>query len=114
VLDVTFSEDAARFRTGNGPQNTVIVRHFAINMVRGHNDKRSIKLRRNKAARNPAYRAIVRMDLRHFPIPQIKKGISPTQGIQGFFRVDYRGSSRCPSGRCGVLRVSSGPPFPAR
>jgi predicted transposase YbfD/YdcC len=57
VLDVTFNEDAARSRTGNGPQNMAIVRHFAINMVRDHSDKRSIKLRRNKAARNPAYMA---------------------------------------------------------
>jgi predicted transposase YbfD/YdcC len=57
VLDVTFNEDAARSRTGNGPQNMAIVRHFAINMVRDQSDKRSIKLRRNKAARNPAYMA---------------------------------------------------------
>jgi hypothetical protein len=34
-----------------------IVRHFAINMVRSHKDKRSIKLRRNKAGRNPQYMA---------------------------------------------------------
>ena len=57
VLDVTFNEDAARSRTGHGPNNMAIVRHFAINMVRSHNDKRSIKLRRNKAARNPQYMA---------------------------------------------------------
>jgi predicted transposase YbfD/YdcC len=57
VLDVTFNEDAARSRTGHGPQNMAIVRHFAINMVRTHKDKRSIKLRRNKAGRNPQYMA---------------------------------------------------------
>ena len=57
VLDVTFNEDAARSRTGHDPNNMAIVRHFAINMVRSHNDKRSIKLRRNKAARNPQYMA---------------------------------------------------------
>jgi predicted transposase YbfD/YdcC len=55
VLDVTFNEDAARSRTGHGPANMAIVRHFAINMVRSHKDKRSIKLRRNKAGRNPQY-----------------------------------------------------------
>jgi len=57
VLDVTFKEDAARSRTGHGPANMAIVRHFAINMVRSHQDKRSIKLRRNKAGRNPRYMA---------------------------------------------------------
>ncbi|EHS50594.1 transposase IS4 family protein, partial [Rhizobium sp. PDO1-076] len=53
VLDVTFNEDATRSRTGHGPANMAIVRHFAINIVRSHKDKRSIKLRRNKAGRNP-------------------------------------------------------------
>jgi predicted transposase YbfD/YdcC len=57
VLDVTFNEDAFRSRTGHGPQNMAIVRHFAINRVRNHKDKRSLKLRRNKAARNPHYMA---------------------------------------------------------
>ena len=57
VLDVTFGEDGARSRTGHGPANMAVVRHFAINMVRSVNDKRSIKLRRNRAARNPAYLA---------------------------------------------------------
>ena len=57
VLDVTFGEDGARSRTGHGPANMAVVRHFAINMVRSVNDRRSIKLRRNRAARNPAYLA---------------------------------------------------------
>jgi len=57
VLDVTFNADAARSRTGHGRHNMAIVRHFAINMVRTHKDKRSLKLRRNKAARNPQYMA---------------------------------------------------------
>jgi predicted transposase YbfD/YdcC len=45
VLDVTFNEDAARPPTGHGAANMAIVRHFAINMVRSHQDKRSIELR---------------------------------------------------------------------
>jgi predicted transposase YbfD/YdcC len=57
VLDVTFREDAARSRTGHGPANMAVVRHFAFNMLKAVADKRSLKLRRNKAARNPAYMA---------------------------------------------------------
>lgn len=57
VLDVTFREDAARSRTGHGPANMAVVRHFAFNMLKAVADKRSLKLRRNKAARNPDYMA---------------------------------------------------------
>lgn len=55
VLDVTFGEDACRGRTGHGPANMAVVRHFALNLARSVSDKRSIKLRRKKAARNNAY-----------------------------------------------------------
>jgi hypothetical protein len=57
VLDVTFNEDKARSRTGHGPANMATVRHFAFNMIKAVEDKRSIKLRRRKAARNPQYLA---------------------------------------------------------
>ena len=57
VLDVTFGEDKARSHTGHGPVNMAVVRHFAFNILRSVADKRSLKLRRNKAARNPAYMA---------------------------------------------------------
>lgn len=57
VLDVTFREDAARSRTGHGPANMAVVRHFAFNMLKAIDDNRSLKLRRNKAARNPDYMA---------------------------------------------------------
>jgi predicted transposase YbfD/YdcC len=57
VLDVTFREDAARSRTGHGPANMAVARHFAFNMLKAVTDKRSLKLRRNRAARNPAYMA---------------------------------------------------------
>jgi predicted transposase YbfD/YdcC len=49
VLDVTFKEDLARLRKGHGAQNMATLRHFAINIVRNTNDKRSIKLRRKIA-----------------------------------------------------------------
>jgi predicted transposase YbfD/YdcC len=49
VLDVTFGDDQARLRTGHGARNMAVVRHFAINLVRTANDKRSIRLRRKRA-----------------------------------------------------------------
>jgi predicted transposase YbfD/YdcC len=55
VLDVTFNEDKCRSRTGHGPANMAVVRHFALNLVRSIDDKRSIKLRRKRAARNNKY-----------------------------------------------------------
>ena len=59
VLDVTFGEDNARSRTGHGPANMATVRHFAFNILKAVHDKRSLKLRRNKAARNQAYMALI-------------------------------------------------------
>jgi predicted transposase YbfD/YdcC len=55
VLDVTFGEDLSRLRKGHGAKNMAVVRHFALNLVRQVNDKRSIKLRRKRADRNPDY-----------------------------------------------------------
>jgi len=57
VLDVVFKDDLSRLRKGHGAKNMAIVRHFAINLVRTANDKRSIKLRRKIAAWNPSYLA---------------------------------------------------------
>ena len=57
VLDVTFKEDAARSRTGHGPANMAVVRHFAFNILRRMEDKRSLKLRRHRAGRQTEYLA---------------------------------------------------------
>ena len=57
VLDVVFKDDLSRLRKGHGAKNMAIVRHFAINLVRTANDKRSIKLRRKIAGWNPGYLA---------------------------------------------------------
>lgn len=57
VLDVTFREDLARTRKGHGAKNMAVVRHFAINIVRNANDKRSLKTRRKLAGWNPDYLA---------------------------------------------------------
>ena len=59
VLDVVFRDDQARLRTGHGAKNMAVVRHFAINLARAVNDKRSIKLRRKKAGWNPEYLATI-------------------------------------------------------
>ena len=55
VLDVQFKEDQSRLRTGHGAKNMAVVRHFAINLVRGANDKRSLKTRRKLAGWDTAY-----------------------------------------------------------
>lgn len=57
VLDVVFKEDLARIRTRHGPANMAVIRHFAINLVRGVNDKKSIKLRRKRAGWDTSYLA---------------------------------------------------------
>lgn len=59
TLDVVFKDDQSRLRTGHGAINMAIVRHFAINLVRAVNDKRSIKLRRKRAGWSPDYLASI-------------------------------------------------------
>lgn len=55
VLDVAFKEDLSRLRKGQGAENMAVVRHFAINLVRAVNDKKSIKTRRKVASWNQDY-----------------------------------------------------------
>ena len=57
TLDVVFKDDQSRLRKGHGANNMAIVRHFAINLVRNLKDKRSIKLRRKRAAWSTDYLA---------------------------------------------------------
>ncbi len=64
VLDVTFGDDQSRLRTGHGAKNMAIVRHFAINLVRAVEDKRSINMRRKRAGWDPNYLANI---LGHLP-----------------------------------------------
>lgn len=63
TLDVIFKDDQSRLRKGHGATNMAIIRHFAINLVRAVNDKRSIKLRRKRAAWDPNYLATILGDL---------------------------------------------------
>jgi predicted transposase YbfD/YdcC len=57
VLDVTFRDDLARVRKGHGAKNMAVVRHFAVNIVRSADDKRSLKLRRKLAGWDQEYLA---------------------------------------------------------
>jgi predicted transposase YbfD/YdcC len=57
VLDVVFRDDQSRLRKGQGARNMAVVRHFALNLLRSANDKKSLKLRRKIAGRSPEYLA---------------------------------------------------------
>ena len=52
VLDVDFEEDAARSRKDNAPQNLSLLRKLAINIIRAHPDKGSIKGKIKRAGWN--------------------------------------------------------------
>ncbi len=48
-LDVSFHEDAARTRKDYGPENLAVIRRMALDMLRAHPDKRSIRRKMNLA-----------------------------------------------------------------
>ena len=50
VLDVVFDEDRARNRKDNGPENLAILRKLALNLLRTHPDKASIRRKVKRAA----------------------------------------------------------------
>lgn len=50
VLDVAFGEDAARSRKDNAPQNLAPIRKLALNIIRQHPEKASIKVKIKRAA----------------------------------------------------------------
>lgn len=49
VLDVVFDEDRARNRKDNGPENLAIVRKLALNILRSHPEKASIRRKIKRA-----------------------------------------------------------------
>jgi predicted transposase YbfD/YdcC len=49
-LDVVFREDDARTRKDHGPQNLSVIRRIALDILRAHPDKRSIRRKMNLAA----------------------------------------------------------------
>jgi predicted transposase YbfD/YdcC len=55
VLDVDLNEDAARNRKDNAPQNLALIRKLALNTLRQHPDKTSIKAKIKKAGWNETF-----------------------------------------------------------
>jgi len=55
VLDVAFEEDAAQSRKDNAPQNLALLRKLALNMLRSHPDRGSIKGKIKRAGWNDAF-----------------------------------------------------------
>jgi predicted transposase YbfD/YdcC len=55
VLDVVFDEDRARNRKDNGPENLAILRKLALNMLRSHPDKASIRRKIKRAGWDDAF-----------------------------------------------------------
>ena len=54
-LDVTFHEDASRARSGFAPENLSLLRKLALQIVKNHKDKRSIRKRLFRAALDQNY-----------------------------------------------------------
>ncbi len=50
TLDMTFSEDRARMRTGDSAENFAVLRRIALNLIKRHPTKLSVKRKRFKAA----------------------------------------------------------------
>ncbi len=57
VLDVALLEDAARSRKDNAPQNLAVIRKMALNTLRLHPDKGSIKTKIKRAGWDDAFLA---------------------------------------------------------
>ena len=55
VLDVVFDEDRARNRKDNGPENLAILRKLALNMLRSHPDKASIRRKIKRSGWDDAF-----------------------------------------------------------
>ncbi|MPZ37039.1 MAG: ISAs1 family transposase [Rhizobiales bacterium] len=55
VLDVVFNEDRARNRKDHGPENLAILRKLALNMLRTHPDKASIRRKIKRAGWHDAF-----------------------------------------------------------
>lgn len=49
MLDMVFREDLTRLRSGNAPENMVIVRHVALNLLSRAKPVTSLKNKRKKA-----------------------------------------------------------------
>ena len=60
VLDISFREDKSRIRKGNAPENFAVLRHMALNPLKGESLlEKIIRARRLKAGRDNNYLAEV-------------------------------------------------------
>jgi predicted transposase YbfD/YdcC len=50
VLDVHFAEDRNRARKDNAPENLAILRRLALNILRAHSDRTSVRRQIKRAA----------------------------------------------------------------
>ena len=57
VLDIAFREDDCRIRKGNGAENSAVLRHIALNLLKRETlaERRSLKGKRKKAAWDEEY-----------------------------------------------------------
>lgn len=60
-LDVTFREDESRIRRGNAPHNVGVIRHVAMNLLKGEASKISVRKKRIRAALSDSFRDKVLM-----------------------------------------------------
>jgi len=49
LLDVEFKDDLSRYRSGHGAKNMAVIRRFALDLIRNHKSRGSIKTRRKRA-----------------------------------------------------------------
>jgi predicted transposase YbfD/YdcC len=55
ILDVEFKDDLSRYRQGFGAKNMAVVRRFALDLIRTHKSKGSVKTRRKNATWDPNF-----------------------------------------------------------
>ncbi len=66
VLDIAFREDESRMRQGHSAANFAVVRHLAVNLLRGERTaKVGVKAKRLKAGWDDAYLATILAQLGH-------------------------------------------------
>tara|TARA_R110002072_G_scaffold83342_1_gene189238 strand:+ start:462 stop:848 length:387 start_codon:yes stop_codon:yes gene_type:complete len=78
VLDVAFEEDAARSRKDNAAQNLALIKKLALNILKTHPDKGSIKGKIKRAGWNDAF--LLSM-LGHMRYPSPRRGGLPITEI---------------------------------
>lgn len=57
IMDVTFDEDRCRTRKDQSPLNLAVIRHAALNILKAHPAKASIRRKRIRACIDPAFRS---------------------------------------------------------